>query len=62
MLVEQLARASGAELTAAVGKLPKVNETWNGIEVRLSGLVVFGPATLSPCPNSKPPCSTSTEP
>jgi hypothetical protein len=62
MLVEQLARASGAELTAAVGKLPKVNEAWDGIEVRLSGLVVFGPASLSPCRNSKPPCSTSTEP
>jgi superfamily II DNA or RNA helicase len=43
MLVEQLAKASSTEVAAAVGKLPKVQANRVGVEVRLNGLVVFGP-------------------
>jgi hypothetical protein len=46
MLIEELATVSGAKLALAVGKLPKVSARWDSIEVRLNGLVVFGPAEV----------------
>jgi hypothetical protein len=44
MLVEQLARASGGELAATVSMLPKARADCDGMEVRLNGLIMFGPA------------------
>jgi hypothetical protein len=43
MIIEHLAQASGPEVAAAVNQLPKVQPNCSGIEVRLSGLIVFGP-------------------
>jgi superfamily II DNA or RNA helicase len=43
MLVDRLAQVSSAELIAALSKLPTVPATYDGIEVRLNGLIVFGP-------------------
>jgi hypothetical protein len=42
ILIEQLAKASGPEIAGALGRLPKVHAFWGGIEVELTGLVVFG--------------------
>jgi helicase-like protein len=42
-LVERLANVADSELNAAVGKLPKARSARHDIEVRLTGLVVFGP-------------------
>jgi hypothetical protein len=42
MLVARLAKASGPEVSGALGKLPKVHPTCGGIEVRLNGMIVFG--------------------
>lgn len=64
-LVERLAESSDRELAAAVGRLPPVSQRWDGIEVRLSGLVLFGPAKAtggalvsSECRNFTPPSLT----
>jgi Helicase conserved C-terminal domain len=43
MLVDRLAQGSSAELIAALSKLPTVSATYDGIEVRLNGLILFGP-------------------
>ncbi|HEV7364739.1 MAG TPA: DEAD/DEAH box helicase [Gemmatimonadales bacterium] len=68
-LVQRLAKATDGELWVAAGKLPGAAAEWHGIEVRLTGLIVFGPAQAgiaelaSPeCLHCKPLSSTSTEP
>jgi hypothetical protein len=68
-LVQRLSETTDAELAAAVDRLPAGPAGWHGIEVRLTGLIVFGPAQAgtaglaSPeCPDCKPLSSTSTEP
>jgi superfamily II DNA or RNA helicase len=68
-LVERLANATKSELEALVRTLPARRFDGDGIEVRLTGLVVFRPAKAavaelaSPeCPSSLPPSSISTEP
>jgi superfamily II DNA or RNA helicase len=68
-LVQRLSEATDAELATAVGRLPAGAAGWHGIEVRLTGLIVFGPAQAgvvelgSPeCLDCKPLSSTSTEP
>ncbi len=67
-LVAQLATATDQDLWRAVSRLPAPTPAWDSIEVRLTGLIVFGPAQLgtaelaSPeCPDYKPLSSTSTE-
>jgi superfamily II DNA or RNA helicase len=62
ILIEQLAGATKEELTAGIARLPRPERRWDGLEVRLTGLVVFGPASFSACPDSRPPSSTSTGP
>jgi hypothetical protein len=68
-LVERLAKATDGELSLAAGTLPRSTAAWDGIEVRLTGLIVFRPAQAgtaelaSPeCLHCKPLSSTSTEP
>ena len=68
-LVETLARAKDREVSLALGRLPAGTVRWDGLEVRLTGLIIFGPAQAgtaelaSPeCLDCKPPSSTSTEP
>jgi hypothetical protein len=68
-LIEKLAKGTDREIAVAAGRLPTASVGWDGIEVRLTGLIVFGPAQagtaelVSPeCPDSRPPSSTSTEP
>ena len=43
MLVERLADCSEGELTAALARLPHGRVDENGLEVRVTGLIVFGP-------------------
>ena len=45
ILVERLSKASLAQLAAAVSRLPKVEGGWEGVEIRLTGLILFGPAS-----------------
>ncbi len=47
-LVRQIAEASDSELTGLFRKLPERRFTWEGVEVALTGLVIFGPAQPSP--------------
>jgi hypothetical protein len=68
-LVETLATGTDREISAALGRLPASTIRCDGIEVRLTGLIVFGtpqPGTAklaSPeCLDLKPRSSTSTEP
>ena len=68
-LVEHLVKATDRELLVMAVKLPDGTPVWDGIEVRLTGLIVFGPAQAgtaelaSPeCRPYRPPYSTSTEP
>jgi superfamily II DNA or RNA helicase len=67
-LVERLANAAKSELEALVRRLPARGVDGDGVEVRLTGLAVFGPAKAaiaklaSPeCASSKPPSSISME-
>ena len=43
-LVERLATATDRDLSLAVGRLPGSTAAWDGLEVRLTGLIVFRPA------------------
>jgi superfamily II DNA or RNA helicase len=68
-LIERLAKASDREISLTLGSLPAGTVHWDGLEVRLSGLIIFdtaqpGTAGLaSPeCLDCKPLSSTSTEP
>jgi hypothetical protein len=68
-LVERLAKGTDREISAAISRLPGSTVAWDGIEVRVTGLIVFSPAQAgsaklaSPeCLHSKPLSSTSTEP
>jgi hypothetical protein len=68
-LVERLAKVADRDLLVAAGRLPGGTAAGDGIEVRLTGLIVFGPAQAdtvelaSPeCLHCKPRSSTSTEP
>jgi hypothetical protein len=68
-LVARLAKATDQDLVRTAARLPGRTPRWDSIEVRLTGLIVFGPPQLaaaelaSPgCVHSKPRSSTSTEP
>jgi hypothetical protein len=43
MLIERLVEAPARELTSRLSRATTVQPSWNGIEVRLTGLIVFGP-------------------
>ena len=50
MLIEQLVEAPAQELTSRLSGVTAAQPTWDGVEVRLTGLIVFGPdPTLLPC-------------
>jgi superfamily II DNA or RNA helicase len=67
-LLERLAEAGDSELVRRLGTLPSKRPTWQSLEVRLTGMVIFGPppragtvvASLE-C-GSTQYCSTSTVP
>ncbi|MEO6056166.1 MAG: hypothetical protein ABIQ49_04935, partial [Gemmatimonadales bacterium] len=40
-LVRRLADAEGAELAGALARIPAPTQRWEGIEVRVTGLVLF---------------------
>jgi superfamily II DNA or RNA helicase len=68
-LLDRLAVASQSEFKALIGTLPSRETVADQLEVRLTGLVIFGPpktgsgAVACPAwPDSRPPCSTSTVP
>ena len=68
-LIDRLAEAPDPEVPRLIGTLPTRRFEWEQIEVRLTGVVMFGPAhrpaieVASPeCPGFRPPSSTSTEP
>jgi hypothetical protein len=68
-LVEQVAEVADPKLPGLVGALPIGGFDWSGVEVRLTGLIVFGPSkdraaevASSECSAPGPPYSTSTEP
>jgi hypothetical protein len=68
-LIERLADSTQRELAVALARFPKTQTGFTGIEVRLTGLVVFGPAkpdvaelASAACRDCKPPSSISTEP
>jgi hypothetical protein len=44
MLIERLAEAPDREILAALARMPP-QASWDGVEVRLTGLIVFSPAT-----------------
>jgi hypothetical protein len=44
-LIERLADSSDPELERALSTLPAAHSLWDGIAVRLSGLILFGPTT-----------------
>ena len=67
MLVERLANASESELRAQLSSLPPGRAEMDQLGVKLTGLVLFGPAkspadpiAYAPCQPFKPPYSTST--
>ena len=69
MLIERMADAPDSQLTSLLGRLPSRRGRVDGLEVRLTGLVLFGPAKADSaqlacreCPNFTPFSSTSTEP
>ncbi len=43
MLIERLAEAPARELTSGLSRVRPAQVCWNGIEARLTGLIVFGP-------------------
>jgi hypothetical protein len=43
MLIERLVEAPARELTSRLSRVTTGPSSWNGIEVRLTGLIVFGP-------------------
>jgi superfamily II DNA or RNA helicase len=43
MLIERLVEAPARELTSRLSRVTTAQASWNGIEVRLTGLIVFGP-------------------
>jgi hypothetical protein len=49
MLIERVAEAPARELTSRLSRMTTAHARWSGIEVRLTGLIVFGP-TRSPLP------------
>lgn len=49
MLIEEVVEAPARELTSRLGRITTAHGRWNGIEVRLTGLIVFDP-DLSPLP------------
>jgi hypothetical protein len=69
LLVERLAQGTESELRSCIGTLPPGPAEPGQLEVKLTGLVLFGPAKSGPdpiasppCPAFKPHCSTSTAP
>jgi superfamily II DNA or RNA helicase len=47
MLIAELVEAPARELTDALSRVTAAQGSWNGIEVRLTGLIVFGPDSPS---------------
>jgi superfamily II DNA or RNA helicase len=47
MLLERLVEAPAGELTRGLHRMTPARSRWNGIEVRLTGLIVFGPDSPS---------------
>jgi hypothetical protein len=69
VLVQRVANATDPELAILIGALPTSGFDWSTVEVRLTGLVVFGPSKAravevasSGCSASGQPSSISTEP
>jgi hypothetical protein len=68
-LVERLAKATDREISLALGSLPAGTVRWDGLEVRLTGLIIFGTAQPGTAELASPECldcrrlsSTSMEP
>jgi superfamily II DNA or RNA helicase len=68
-LLDQLLGAPDEVLIRVIGTLPATRLEWEGLEARLTGLIVFGPAQASrtklasgECPGFKPHSSISMEP
>jgi hypothetical protein len=68
-LIEKLAKGTDREISVAVGRLPASTTGCDGIEARLTGLIIFGTPQAgtaklasSECLDCKPLSSTSTEP
>jgi superfamily II DNA or RNA helicase len=69
LLIERTAEAPDSQLASVLGRLPNRRSRLDGLEVRLTGLVLFGPAKADSarlacpeCPNFRPLSSISTEP
>jgi hypothetical protein len=69
VLIERMAEAPDLQLASLLGRLPNRRSQVDGLEVRLTGLVLFGPAKADSarlpcreCPTFRPPSSISTEP
>jgi helicase-like protein len=68
-LIEKLAKSTDREIWPALERLPKASPGLEGVEVRLTGLIIFGPPQARPaelvsceCLASEPLSLTSTEP
>jgi hypothetical protein len=68
-LMDRLAKATDPDFNTLVRTLPARGSLPEQLEVKLTGLVLFGPAKISQvtitspeCADSKPCCSISTEP
>lgn len=48
MLIERLVEAPAAELTGTLSRVTRPQVDWDGIEVRLTGLILFAPDTRLP--------------
>ena len=44
MLIERLVEAPARELTSGLSRVTTAQVSWNGLDVRLTGLIVFGPS------------------
>jgi superfamily II DNA or RNA helicase len=69
VLIEQMAEAADSQLASLLGRLPNRRSQLGGLEVRLTGLVLFGPAKADSarlpcpeCPDFRPLSSISMEP
>jgi hypothetical protein len=68
-LIERMADASESEVALLLARLPSRRVEWDGLEVRLTGLILFGPAKADTarlasleCPGFRRHSSISTEP
>lgn len=68
MLIRSIAGQSESQLISAIARVLRRGTSWERLEARLTGLIVFGPAQAArdelaspPCPPSRPPSSISME-